>query len=308
MNKKNSIERRKFLKSSAAIAMIPALGMVPPANAYPAVRESLDQQAYKIKLSCNFYSLNEPLRSGKMSLDEAIEFCAQLGFDAIDLTAYYIAGYPRIPEDHVLYNIKRKAFLLGMDMSGTGVRNDFTMTDPAERDTNISLVKDWVLAAAKLDAPVVRTFTGHFDGGQDSYEGVFDLVSEGFKECAAFGKEHGVMITLQNHDYLLKSADQILRMRDRVDSEWFGLMVDIGSLRTGDPYEEIAKLAPHAATWQMKEYLYRNGQKEKTDVNKTIQIIKDAGYRGYLPIETLGPEDPIVQLPIFLDEVREALG
>jgi len=34
---------------------------------------------------------------------------------------------------------------------------------------------------------------------------------------------------------------------------WFGLNVDIGSLRTGDPYEEIARLAPHACTWQVKE-------------------------------------------------------
>ena len=134
------------------------------------------------------------------------------------------------------------------------------------------------------------------------------MVLGAFKECAAYGKKHGVMITLQNHDELLKSADQVLLMRDRVDSEWFGLMVDIGSLRTGDPYEEIAKLAPHAASWQMKEHVYRNGKKEKTDINKTIQIIKEAGYRGYLPIETLGPEDPIDQLPKFLDEVRQALG
>ena len=115
------------------------------------------------------------------------------------------------------------------------------------------------------------------------------------------------MITLQNHDYLLKRADQVLKMLDQVDSEWFGLMVDIGSLRTGDPYEEIAKLAPHAVSWQMKEYVYRNGEKEKTDVERTVQIIKDAGYRGYLPIETLGPEDPIEQLPIFLEKVRKAL-
>jgi len=58
----------------------------------------------------------------------------------------------------------------------------------------------------------------------------------------------------------------------------------------------------------MKEHVYRNGKKEKTDVKRTIQIIKRAGYRGYLPIETLGPEDPIEQLPVFLDEVRHELG
>jgi hypothetical protein len=74
-----------------------------------------------------------------------------------------------------------------------------------------------------------------------------------------------------------------------VASPWFGLNVDIGSLRTGDPYEEVATLAPYASTWQVKELVYRKGVAEKTDVKAIVRIMRDAGYSGYAPLETLGP-------------------
>jgi sugar phosphate isomerase/epimerase len=116
------------------------------------------------------------------------------------------------------------------------------------------------------------------------------------------------MIAYQNHDELLKTADEVLALRERVGSPWFGLNVDVGSLRTGDPYEEIARLAPFACTWQIKERLYRKGQEEKTDVKRVFSILRQAGYRGYAPIETLGDGDPREKVRRFLDEVREALA
>jgi hypothetical protein len=37
-------------------------------------------------------------------------------------------------------------------------------------------------------------------------------------------------------------------------------------------------------------------------------VLKSAGYRGYAPIETLGPGDPRDKVRRFLAEVREALA
>jgi len=44
-------------------------------------------RAPKIKLSCNLYSFNGPLRSGEMTLEQAIDFCAELGFEAVRTAA-----------------------------------------------------------------------------------------------------------------------------------------------------------------------------------------------------------------------------
>ena len=56
-------------------------------------------RSYKIKLSCNLYSFNAPLRSGAMTLEQAVDYCAELGFEAVDPTGYYFPGHPEVPTD-----------------------------------------------------------------------------------------------------------------------------------------------------------------------------------------------------------------
>ena len=265
------------------------------------------RRSAKIRLSCNLYSFNAPLRSGEMTLEQVIDFCAELGFDAVDPTGYYFPGHPEPPTDAYLNAIKRRAFLSGLDVSGTGVRNDFTQPEVAKREADVAHVGRWAEVAAKLGAPVLRVFDGRAEAAGATREQRTDWVVEAFRACAAHGERHGVMIAYQNHDELLKTADEVLALRGRIASDWFGLNVDIGSLRTGDPYEEIARLAPFACTWQIKERLYRRGHEEKTDLKRVFAILRDTGYRGYAPIETLGEGDPREKVRRFLDEVREAL-
>ncbi len=294
--------RRAFLTALASVPLASGLG---PDASLGAVVPPLPA---RIKLSCNLYSFNEPLRSGAMSLEQVIDFCAELGFDAVDPTGYYFPGHPEPPADAWLYAVKRRAFLCGLDVSGTGVRNDFTQPEAAKREADVAHVGRWTEVAAKLGAPVLRVFDGRAEAKGPSRDEMTSWVVEGFRACALQGERHGVMIAYQNHDELLKTADEVLALRERVASPWFGLNVDVGSLRTGDPYEEIARLAPFACTWQIKERLYRKGQEEKTDVRRVFGILRSAGYRGYAPIETLGPGDPREKVRRFLDEVRAALA
>lgn len=242
-----------------------------------------------------------------MTLEEVFRFCAGLGFDAVDPTGYYFPGYPAAPDDAFLFEIKKKAFLLGLDISGTGVRNDFTSPDKKVREENVQLVRRWVDVAAKMGAPVLRIFDGKGAPGSSERE-TLDRIVASIKAVVAYGKEKGVMLVLQNHNEFIKSAEQVLYVREQVGSGWFGLNVDIGSLPQGDPYEQIAKLAPYAYTWQIKENVSRNGKEEKTDLKKIVQILRESGYRGYIPLETLGPGDPKEKITKFLAEVREALA
>jgi sugar phosphate isomerase/epimerase len=294
--------RRAFL-TAFGIPLVPAL--LRPARGEPG---SVSERQPKIKLSCNLYSFNGPLRSGEMTLEQAIDFCAELGFEAVDPTGYYFPGHPAPPTDAYVHAVKRRAFLNGLGVSGTGVRNDFTVADAAARAADVAHVKRWVEVASKLGAPVLRVFDGRALVKGPSREQMTGWVAEAFRECAAHGELHGVMIAYQNHDELLKTADEVLALREQVASSWFGLNVDVGSLRTADPYDEIARLAPYACTWQIKERLYRRGLEEKTDLRRLFGILKSAGYRGYAPIETLGPGDARDKLRRFLAEVREALA
>jgi hypothetical protein len=38
-----------------------------------------------------------------------------------------------------------------------------------------------------------------------------------------------------------------------VNSEWFGVIVDTGTFRSQDLYQDIARVVPCAVNWQLKE-------------------------------------------------------
>ena len=65
---------------------------------------------------------------------------------------------------------------------------------------------------------------------------------------------------------------------------------------------------PYAVTWQLKESVWYGEKEVPTDVRRVKAIIDKAGYRGFLPIETLGPGDPRVKVARFLADVRRVVG
>jgi sugar phosphate isomerase/epimerase len=293
------MKRRDFLLGSMTFPAAAALGreQAPPGR----VRGAF------LKLSCNLYSFNEPLRSGAMKLEEVFDYCAELGLAAVDPTGYYFPGYPAVPDDGYVNFIKRRAFLNGLDISGTGVRNDFTEADGAKRKSEIQLVKSWIEVAARLGAPVLRVFSGRAPAPGQPREEVTRRVVDACRECADYAAKYGVIDAVQNHVDFIETSDHVLELLEKVNSEWFGLHLDIGSFRKRDAYDEIARVLPHAVNWQLKEEIYRGDKPEKTDLARLFGIIRAGGFRGYLPLETLGAGDPKVKVARFLEEVKKVI-
>ncbi|MCP4262115.1 MAG: sugar phosphate isomerase/epimerase [Planctomycetes bacterium] len=242
-----------------------------------------------------------------MSLEQLFRFAKDTGFQGVDLTAYYIPGYPDVPADEVLFNIKRMAFRLGLALTGTGVRNNFTLADPEQRKQEKQLVKNWVVAASKLGIPHVRIFDGTAKPRGYSRQEITDWMINDMRECAAFGGRHGVIICYQNHNNFTTNAAQAIEIIKKVDSEWYGLMLDIGSLPEGDVYQEIKRLIPYAVTWQVKEIVQTKGTKFKTDFKKLLHLVRRSGYRGYFPLETLGQGDPFQKVRTLYRQVSSLL-
>ena len=291
--------RRGFLTASMSLAA---------SSAEPLNAKVTRDAGVKLKLGLNAYSFDKPLRNGSMTLTDAVHFCAQHNVDALDPTGYYFPGYPNAPGDAFLYDLKRVAFLNGVGISGTGVRNNFATADAAARKKDVQMVKDWIVVASKLGAPTIRVFSGPVRPEGHTFEEAFHWMVADLQACAAFGKEHGVVVAVQQHNDFLKTADETIRLIDAVGSDWFGCILDIGSLRQGDPYAEIEKLVPYAVSWQIKEKVGRNNQEESTDLARIKAIIERSGYRGYVPFEALGAGDPKAIVAAFLEKIRVAFS
>jgi sugar phosphate isomerase/epimerase len=289
--------RRTFLKTSSLAFMA---GLAKPA------KPGLGKDG-KIRpaICLNAYSFNRMLLNHEMSLKELFLFAAQTGFMGVDLTAYYIPGYPEVPEDNILFDIKKMAFLQGLAITGTGVRNDFTLADPEKRAKEIDLVKNWILAAAKLGAPYVRVFAGKESPEGHTRDEIKSWVIDALQECADFASSYGVMVTFQNHNDFIVATEDIIDIMDNVNSEWFGLMLDIGSLPVPDPYKDIEKLICYAVTWQVKENVKTHEGSVPTDFGRLMKIVDEQNYQGFFPLETLGEGDPRKKVPVLYKQVTE---
>jgi len=243
-----------------------------------------------------------------MTLSDLLDFSATAGFEGVDLTGYYFKGYPQVPADDYLFELKRKAFRLGLGISGTGVRNDFTIADKTRRDQEVVLVKKWIEVAAKLGAPVIRIFAGNQKNEGIPLQQVTDWMLKDIQTCVDYGKQYGVVIGLQNHNDFIQTADQVIGIIDAIHSEWLGLILDTGSYRVLNPYEEISKSIKHTVNWQIKETVFLNGKETPTDLVKLLGLIKSAGFRGYLPIETLGNGDPKTKVTTLLAALQQSMA
>lgn len=297
--------RRDFVKS---IMIAPAIGSFLTENeGKKALLAENKSKKSKLKTSLNAFSFSTPLTDKSMNLDDLLDFCAEQNFDGVDLTGYFFPNYPQIPSDEYIYHIKRKAHLLGLAISGTGIRNDYTNPDPEKRKADVQMIKNWIEVASKLGAPVIRVFAGVLRPKEYTWDQIATWMVKDIRECVEYGQKHGVIVAIQNHNDFIQTAEDAIKVIKMVNMEWFGLILDTGSYRQGDPYAQISQTVQYAVNWQVKENIFVDGIEVKTDLKRLFKIIKESGYRGYLPIETLGKGDPKEKVSKFLKEVQQAL-
>ena len=308
---KNSFSGHFFLLVLAVIT----IGCLAPSTTFA---QSVNLQPH-VKVTLNAFSFNDQM-TGKgqkdnkptMTLLEVVDWCATQNIEAIDVTGYYFPGYPEVPSDEYIYELKRKAFKLGIDISGTGIRNNFASPDPKVRAADVELAKKWIIVAEKLGVPVIRLFAGEIPKGyENKWDEVAGWMIECYKECAAFGEKHGVIIGIQNHGDMLQTAEQCIKVVNAVNSKWAGIILDTGNFKVADPYVDIETIIPYTVNWQVKESVFGVNSPIKTDIPRLVKIIKRSGYRGYLPVETLTvkgiPSDPSKTVPALMKDLKAAL-
>jgi sugar phosphate isomerase/epimerase len=295
-----AINRRNFVLSTLASAGAATLA---PSTAR-AIEPTARTAGHHFKLSLAAYSYRDLLtaKPPKLSLIEFIDDCAKLNLDGTELTSYY---FPLPPSEDYLRQIKGEAFRRGLDVSGTAVGNDFCLPPGEKRNQQIANVKRWIEFADMMDAPVIRIFSGEAKPGVSKEESQ-QLAVEGMQECCEHAGKYGVFLALENHHGLTTLPDDMLAMVRKVDSPWFGVNMDTGNFQSDDVYGDLAKIAPYALNVQVK-VLTRNADKKTapTDFARIAEILRSAGYRGYVVLEFENvPGDPREKCREYIEQMR----
>jgi len=274
-------------------------------------KEMIQEPFFKISLAQ--WSLHKAINEEKTlnPLDFA-EKAKSLGFNGIEyVTQLYTEQIKEIGIDAVVDTLKIRSKRHGVENVLIMIDGEGDLAAPNEKERNeaVEKHKKWVDAAQKLGCHAVRV---NLFGTRDADAWV-DASTDGLVKLCQYAATKDINVLVENHGYLSSNADYLKMVMMKVEMANCGTLPDFGNfclereggamwgakcIKEYDKYIGVKKLMPWAKAVSAKAHNFdANGNETDIDYVKMLQIVKDAGYTGYIGIEyegdSLGEEEGI---------------
>ena len=309
-----AITRRRFVSAAAAAT---AAAAVP---SRPAAAQPAGPPLRPVRFAVSTYSFWQ-FREQRVEVEDCIDSAARMGFDGVEILQVQL----REEGNGYLQSLKRRCHSLGLALCGFSTHQGFVSPDPAVRRTNVDKTLHSIDLAARLGIPTMRVNTGRWGTSKNfdelmanrgieprlpghSDEEAFGWVTAALEECLPRAEECGVVLGLENHWGLGRTAEGVMRIVDAVDSPWLRVTLDTGNF-LDDVYPQLERIAPAACFVQAKTYF--GGGKWYTldiDYRRVAEILRRNRYQGFVSLEFEGKADPATAVPESLALLRGAFA
>ncbi len=176
---------------------------------------------------------------------------------------------------------------------------DMAVTDKLAREKAIELHYPWVDATAGLGCHSMRVnMFGEFDAEKWKTSAI-----DGLSRLGEYAAKSNVNIIIENHGWLTSNAELLMEVINEVNLDNCGTLPDFGNFCTKrkdksrwgeceeeyDRYLGVEQLMPAAKAVSAKSYDFdENGNETTIDYRRMLQIVKNAGYSGYIGVEYEG--------------------
>ena len=136
----------------------------------------------------------------------------------------------------------------------------------------------------------------------------FEWVIDSFEQLIPDAEKYGVLMGLENHWGLGRTADGVLKIVDAVDSPWLQVTLDTGNFFENQ-LKQYRQMAPKTVFVQAKTY-YGGGKWYTLDVDypAVAKILREQNYRGFVSLEFEGKDDYETAIPQSLKLLRAAFA
>lgn len=185
--------------------------------------------------------------------------------------------------------------------------------DTATRARAVDNHVKWLEAAAFLGCHSIRVNAA----SRGSYKEQQTLAADGLRQLCEIADGHGLNVLVENHGGLSSNGAWLAGVMDLVDHALIGTLPDFGNFyiredELYDRYQGVQELMPYAKAVSAKSFDFdADGDDTTTDFRRMMEIVLDAGYRGWVGIEYEGSKlselDGIRATKALLDRVRDEL-
>jgi len=334
------MKRRKFIHTSTAMGTgVLLLGSFACKQAKKeegevAVEEETEEEATELffKLSLAQWSINRMIRNDGVDPYTFAEKAKAWGFSGLE----YVSGlyYPELEaagfsEEAMAAFVKRsneesekhglENLLIMVDGQG-----NLAAVDAKERDEAVENHHKWVDAALAMGCHSIRV---NLNGSMEHEEWTAASV-DGLTKLATYAQPKNINIIVENHGGPSSNGAWLANVMAQVNMENCGTLPDFGNFcikrEDGDYYESkcveeydrylgVSELMPYAKAVSAKSHDFdENGDEKYTDYTKMLQLVKDAGYTGYIGVEyegrELGEEEGIVATRDLLVKAGQSMS
>ncbi|QDU85612.1 Xylose isomerase-like TIM barrel [Planctomycetes bacterium Pla163] len=325
--------RRQILKLSAHLAALPiataALGdanHADPTNMTNSQSAPTDDEEHPppFEISLAQWSLHRTLRSGELTHLRFAPF-ARSKFD-IAAVEYVSTFFERGATDFsYLEDVRRAA-------DDAGVRSLLIMVDgegrlgaedAGERRQAVQRHFKWLAAARLLGCHSIRVNAAG-SGPRDEHS---QRAAESLHHLCEVADEYALSVIVENHGGPSSDGAWLAETIRRADHPRCGTLPDFGNFLVSrterddggfddvwyDRYRGVEELMPYAKAVSAKSHDFdENGTETRTDFERMLRIVLDAGYHGFVGIEYEGQRlsevDGIEATQRLLERVRSGLA
>jgi sugar phosphate isomerase/epimerase len=290
--------RRQFVRQvafGAALATLPEPLWASPAGKKPFFEISLAQ-----------FSLAGSLFSGKLkNLDFPAKAKNDFGINAVEYVSMFWRD--KVTDQAYLKELKQRT-------DDLGVRNVLIMVDSegalgdADAKKRRQAVENhykWVDAAKFLGCHSIRVNLE----GEGTPEEVAQACVDGYGQLVEYGAKQKIGVIVENHTGISTDPAWLAGVMRQVKSKYAGTLPDFGNfiertkpeaptmeaymktkvVREHDKYKGVELLMPFAKGVSAKTHQFdAEGNDKETDFVRMLQLVKKAGFRGYIGIEYEG--------------------
>ncbi len=293
--------RREFVQKLAAASALGMIGCATPPK--PLFRISLAE-----------WSLNRALFRGEIDhLDFPGIAKNEFGITAVEYVNQFFID--KAEDQNYLGEMKKRCDDLGVKSLLIMCDNEGALGDPDEtaRQHTVENHYKWIQAAKFLGCHSIRVNAY----SQGSFEEQQNLVADGLRRLCDYAEDYKINVLVENHGGLSSNGQWLVGVMKKVNHLRLGTLPDFGNFQLAndewyDRYQGVAELMPFAKAVSAKTGEFdANGNDIRTDYLRMMRIVVDAGYRGYVGIESGSPRDTEMQAiqksKTLLERTREQL-
>jgi len=253
----------------------------------------------KPKYSLAQWSFNRDLKAGEMNTVDFINAAAEMDFEGVEYVSQFFQD--KVTDFTYLDSLKNaaeKAGILSLMIQVDEIGH-LCASNEEERNAAVELGKKWLDASKYLGCTSMRV-NAHGDG---TPEQMMTQAIDGIGRLADYANEVGVKLIIENHGGMSSHGAWLVDLIAQLSDKNVGSLDDFHNwcyeTKSGaiwgpcakeyDYYQGFEELISTAKGVSVKAFKFDSlGNEPDLDFPRFFQIMKDAGYNGYLGVEYEG--------------------